>query len=146
MPTQLQLRHYELSLNTEKSMWAILRFPNFALFKREKLKGESITKLVFKFIIRMTSITFKIQAAENNWLSHVQSMSLIYGKNYSIIMRVSIKHTCLEVLKVILLGTKLMSFSKAWESFPSILANDLLFFCKLHVQFSLLWWPLLSIT
>jgi hypothetical protein len=47
-------------------MWGVLRFPDFALFKREKLKGESITRLVFKLIIKITRITFKIQATENN--------------------------------------------------------------------------------
>lgn len=87
-------------------MWGVFRFPNFALFKGEKLKGESITRLVFKLVIKMTSITFKIQAAENNWLSHVQSISLTYGKDYSINMRVSIKSTCLKVLKIMLLGNQ----------------------------------------
>ena len=71
-------------------MWGVLRFPDFALFKREKLKGESITRLVFKLIIKITRITFKIQATENNCLSHVQSISLTYGKDYSINMGVSI--------------------------------------------------------
>lgn len=47
-------------------MWGVFRFPNFALFKREKLKGESVTRLVFKLIMKITGITFKIQAAENN--------------------------------------------------------------------------------
>jgi len=47
-------------------MWGVFRFTDFALFKRVKLKGESITRLVFKLIIKITRITFKIQAAENN--------------------------------------------------------------------------------
>lgn len=47
----------------------LFRFPRFALLGREQLTGRYVTRLVFRLIAGMTSVTFKMQGAEDDGLS-----------------------------------------------------------------------------